>query len=561
MANVFDQFDGPTGGANIFDQFDAQPKKADPKIGQPEDLTFAEKYVAPLLEKTGLMQGAENIGVSRGGAVGRVAQGLADPGVAIVQTAANALPGGAGQAVNKAVQDEEQKYQAARAEQGSSGFDPLRFAGNAGMDAFIAAAAPGIKALDAAPALVKTAIQGAGYSMLNPVTDGGDNFWKEKAKDAAISAVVSPAVAAGGGLLARIVSPNASVNPSVQLLRDEGVRPTVGQTLGGLANSLEEKAQSLPFVGSAIQNARGRAAAQLEDAAYARAADPIGATVQDRGYAGISDLAGKIGNEYDRVLPKLSVNVLDPTFVGKLSSLRQMVQTLPQQEAQQFDNIIAREIDGRLQPNGTLSGQALKDTWNALRDKSRDFMGSNDAYQKDLGRALKQAFQELKDQVSRTNTATDVSALKNADFAYANFKRLQRAASYVGADEGRFSPSQLNSAVKAMDRSKDKAGFASGQALMQDLAGAGKTVLGNKVPNSGTADRSFIAGLAGGLFHPGAVAGMAMSGGAYTAPVQNALAALIAKRPANAPAAANYIRQLLLTAAPVSGALLEGGGR
>ena len=556
--NVFDQFDATSAG-NPFDQFDQPAKKADPKIGNPEDLTFAEKYLAPVLDKLGTAaQNAPVIGDSarvilnngnaRGGAVGRVAMGAADPGIALVQAAANLTP--AGDAVNKSIQQTEQQYQAARKEAGSEGFDPLRLTGNVAMTAFGGAALPEIQALSKAPAIVKGGVQGTVQGFLQPVVNGGENFWGDKAKEVGVGAGVGAVAAPVMGLLARIISPRTSVNPDLQLLRKEGVEPTIGQSLGGFANSVEEKAQSLPFVGDAISTARRRAVDQFEQAALRRGADPIGATVNGSGNEGVQDLANKLGAEYERVIPKLSVNVTDPNFVGRMSNLRSMVQSLPESERNQFDSVITREIDNRLAPNGTLSGQNLKDAWNALRDLGNTFSKSDDAYQSQLGQAFKQAFQELKDHVSGTNPATDVAALKNVDFAYANFKRAQRAASSLGAPDGQFTPAQLLNSVKALDRSKDKAAFASGNALMQDLASAGKNVLGNKVPDSGTTGRAILASLITGTpFAPHVtlptIAGMGAGAAAYSRPSQNALRAILTSRPESAPLVANYLRRLI----------------
>jgi hypothetical protein len=535
--------DHPQGGFRIL---------ADPKIGQPEDLSFAEKYLAPALEKLGIGDIAG--GNVRGSAVGRAAMGAADPGVALVQMGANAI--GQGDAVNKGIQATEQQYQDARKAAGSEGFDPLRLVGNVGMTAFMGGAAPPVGLLDKAAPVVKAAAQGAGFGLLQPVTDGGDNFLAEKAKQAGLGVAAGAGTSLLGSMLARVVSPNASTNEAIQTLRSEGVRPTIGQSLGGMANSLEEKAQSLPFVGSMIQKARQRGADDFQSAVLNRAGDPIGATVGSRGNEGVAELGKKIGTAYDTVIPKMKVDVLDPQFVGRMSNLRSMVQGLPPQEAQQFDAVIAREIDARLSPNGTLSGQALKDAWNALRDKGQQFSRSTDGYQQDLGQAFKQAFQELKDHVSATNPAQDVQALKGADFAYAQFKRAQRAASSVGADEGNFTPAQFHAAVKAMDRSKDKAQFASGGALMQDLSSAGKSILTNKVPDSGTAGRVQLGLLAGALggsaFAPAitapAMAGMGVGALAYTRPVQNALSSLVSSRPNMAPKVANELRRLMALA-------------
>ena len=69
--------------------------------------------------------------------------------------------------------------------------------------------------------------------------------------------------AVGGGLLppvvggiSRVIRPAAVDNAQLQLLRQEGVRPTIGQAAGGMLNTLEEKATSIPFFGDMIRNAR-----------------------------------------------------------------------------------------------------------------------------------------------------------------------------------------------------------------------------------------------------------------------------------------------------------------
>lgn len=596
MANYFDQFDQQQPQGNYFDQFDAPThpeQQANPQIGNPQDLTFAEKYVAPALEKLGVGDIAG--GNLRGSAVGGAFQGAADPGVAIVQTAANLVSPIAeaispsanlsslvtGQdnsiagRVNRAVSNEEQQYQQARASAGRSGVDLARIGGNVAVTAPLAGVGAAPEGASIASTALRGAATGAGFGALQPVTNATDatDFAKQKAKQAGVGAVAGGATSLLASMIARAVSPLASVDPRVQLLRDEGVQPTIGQTLGGAANSLEEKAQSLPFLGPKIQAARQGANAKLEQAAYGRVLKPLTDIVDDptisgTGNTGISELSDKFNEAYGKVLPKLSVNVTDQNFVDRMSNLRGLVQGLPPQEAQQFDNLISREIDQRLSPNGTLSGQNLKDAWNALRDAGNQFSRSNDAYQSQLGQAYKQAFQELKDQVSATNPAADVSALRNVDFAYANFKRLQRASTSIGADEGHFTPAQLQSAVKALDSSKDKARFASGDALMQDLSSAGKSVLTNKVPDSGTAARvglgmagsSIASAIAGAPVVPLGTFG-ALAGGSllYSKPVQNALTALVANRPEMAPVVANYLRRLALPATTATVPLLEQG--
>ena len=135
--------------------------------------------------------------------------------------------------------------------------------------------------------------------------------------------------------------------------------------------------------------------------------------------------------------------------------------------------------------------------------------------------------------------------LKATNTAWANFKRVQNAGSKLGADSGNFSPSQLQNAVRALDKSKDKAAFARGNALMQDLGDAGKSVLGNKVPDSGTAGRLIMGGGALGsyLINPAIPASLLGGAGLYTQPAQSFLNALITKRPELAQSIASSVKQ------------------
>lgn len=483
----------------------------------------------------------------RGSGIGRVMQGMADPVVGGVQVVANAL--GFGDSVNRRITEKSREYENARANAGSTGFDGLRAVGNIASPANLALASKIPVAASALGRVAAGAGQGAVSSLLNPIEDGGDNYWADKAKASAYGAaaggVLTPVVSGIG----RVISPNASVNKNLALLRENGIHPTVGQTLGGVANSLEEKAMSVPILGDAIKNVRQQADSQFRKAAFSRALDPIDERISTTGRDAIAEAGAKLGKSYDEILPKMAVDVTDPAFVQRIANLRDGVKNLPEDLRNHFDGLITREIDGRIAPNGILSGQNLKDAWNAFRDQGKKLSKSPDAFQSNLGDAIKQAFQELKGHVTATNPADLVQRLKNTDLGYANFKRLQAAASGLGAESGNFTPAQLLSAVRSADGSKDKAAFASGNALLQDMAEAGKGILSSKYPDSGTAGRGLLAALLGGGAYASGMAiptaaGIAAGTVAYTPAVQNKLATLIASRPGFAPAVAQTLREL-----------------
>jgi hypothetical protein len=520
--------------------------KRDPKIGQPEELSFAEKYLAPVLDKLGVGDVAG--GNVRGSAVGRLAMGAADPGAALVQLGANAI--GQGDGVNKAIQSTEQQYQDARKAAGSEGFDPLRLVGNVGMTAFMGGAAPAVGALDKAAPVVKAGIQGAGFGAAQPVVDGGDAYWTEKAKQTALGTGAGAGTSLLGGLLSRVVSPKASVNPDVQLLRNEGVQPTIGQTLGGVANNLEEKAMSLPFVGDAIRNARARAVEQFNNAAIGRAVSPIGASVEGAGQGAVAKAGDALSNAYEAALAKVNhVNFDTPAFNQKLGELQNMASGLSPDLAAKFDKTLSSVVLRKMSPNGSILGADIKAVDSELGGLAARYGRSSVASEQEFGDAVKQLQAIVRQEVGRSNPEY-AAAQAAADKGWANLVRVEGAAKNAVNNEGVFSPAQLNSAIRGADQSVRDRATARGTALMQDLGTAGQNVLANRVPNSGTTDRALlVASGAGAMAAPMMTIPAALAGAAaYSQPVQNALRALIASRPAGAPLAANELRRIMALA-------------
>jgi hypothetical protein len=227
----------------------------------------------------------------------------------------------------------------------------------------------------------------------------------------------------------------------------------------------------------------------------------------------------------------------DAPFQANISSLKNMVQSgaIDPNAVNFFNNWIDSNVVNKFQGQGAITGQTLKQVQSDLRETISRLSASTDADQRLIGDALKEAQDQVRQLVTRSNPQY-ASELKAIDKGYANFKRVERASAGLGAEEGIFSPAQLQSAVKAMDRSKDKSKFAKGEALMQDLSESAKIALGNKVPDSGTPYRSMMAALAasggaGAMGMPGVASALIASPLLYSQTGQNALAALLTKRP------------------------------
>lgn len=458
------------------------------------------------------------------------------------------------------IQQNEAAYQAKRAAAGESGFDGYRLLGNAISPANMALAARTANLVTRAPALVNTMLSGGLTALANPVTEG--DYWEEKAKQGGMG-MAGGALAQGlTSAAARVISPNASLNPQLQLLRQEGVRPTVGQSLGGWANRLEEKLQSLPIVGDAISAARQGAGQDLSRAAINRSLAPIGAELP-AGVAGndaILFARRALGDAYDNLLPRMAVQQ-DAQFAQAVGSLRQMVNqgAISNGASRQFRNFMNNEVDPLFQGQASMTGETFKRLQSKITEQIKNTQASTNADE----RLLSTAYRELGDQLNQLSMRANpqlAPELQAVNTGWANFKRVQKAASSVAAEDGVFSPAQLHNAVKAADRSKDKARFAEGNALMQDLSAAGKNLLSNKVPNSGTVDRTLLIGgaLGSGFVNPMIPIGIFAGAGAYTQPAQGLLRTFVAARPGVAEPIAGAVRQATPYFSPIGTQSLMG---
>lgn len=447
--------------------------------------------------------------------------------------------------VDGLIQQQEAEYQAKRAAAGESGFDGYRTIGNVVSPANAAIAARAPAAATLGMRVAAGGGLGAASALLNPVS--GEDYWKDKGKQALAGAAGGAAMPLLTGGVARLISPNASINPQLQTLRAEGVRPTIGQTLGGGANRIEEKLQSIPIIGDSIQNARQAAGADLSRAATNRALAPIGQELP-AGVAGneaVQFTRRALGDAYDAILPRMAVQQ-DQPYRQAVTGLRQMVNTgaMSTNAPRQFNRFMANEVEPLFQGQQSMTGETFKRLQSKVTEQIRRVSASTNADERLLGDAYRELGDQLNQLSVRSNPALG-NELAAVNHGWANFKRIQKAASSVAAEDGIFSPAQLHAAVKAADRSKDKARFAEGGALMQDLSAAGRNLLTNKVPNSGTVDRLLLGGgaLGSGFVNPLIPAGLLLGAGAYMRPAQNALTWAAAARPQAAQGAANVFRQ------------------
>lgn len=444
--------------------------------------------------------------------------------------------------VDQQTQEREQAYQAQRAAAGQSGFDGLRVLGNIVSPANIAIGGVTPAAATLAGRMGMGAAGGMAAGALNPVTDG--DFASEKLKQIGVSGVAggfTPALVAGVG---RVVSPSASINPDIRLLQSAGVKPTIGQTLGGNANRLEEKMQSLPIMGDAIASARRSALEQFNSAAINRAVAPVGRKVEGVGQKAIAEAGDTLGQAYDDAISTLKYVKFDASFKADLQQLKGMSKALTPPMRDKFNATVKNIVGGRTTSGGTMLAETVKKADSELGQTAAKFGRSSVASEQEYADAVKQLQALLRAQVARSSPEAS-QALKSADKGYANLVRVEGAAKAAKNAEGVFTPAQLNTAIQTADNSVRKRAVARGTALMQDLGTAGQNVLGNKVPNSGTADRMFMGAgaLGAGFVHPAIPGGLLAGAAAYTPWGQALLRGAVSARPASAKSVAELLNR------------------
>lgn len=451
------------------------------------------------------------------------------------------------------------------------GIDPGRIAGNivASMPlagAGGAAARGGGMLARAADAAGTGAAVGA---LSSPVADP-NNFWRDKLNQAEIGMVGGVAGNVAGNVASRVVNPNATSNAAVQKLIDEGISLTPGQVLGGGAKEMEDKLTSFPLFGAIIKGGRSQGYDDLNRAVVGRVLGPLGEDLPDNvktGRDAISYAQGRIKEAYSNLLPGLKISV-DPQFSTDVHNLQSMATAgLTPDLANQFDGFLQNQVVGKLAPSGTMDGITLKEIESEIGNEAQNFLHSASASERKYGTALGALQDSLRGLVQRSNPDA-ADQLSKINQAYGYMKILEKAGGTVGAPSGVFTPAQLQSAVKASDRTSNDRAFAAGNARLQDLSDAARSVLPSTIPDSGTAGRLGPMALMGMVAKEAheylpdflsipAIAGAGAYGaaaGAYSRPGMKSLATLLARRGPGAAGIAETIRAY----APYAGAGAAG---
>mgnify|MGYP003636747116 FL=1 len=339
--------------------------------------------------------------------------------------------------------------------------------------------------------IAKSAAVGAGGSGLYGFGAGQGGF-ENRAKNAGISAaigaVANPAIQA---VAPRITQSAKELLKPNKLGIPQGVPLTPGQAVGdsGLIGkglkTLEEKVSGNVFlIGDAVESALQRSRIGFNRAAVGEA---------------LKDINVKVPKNLDgRRLIAFGQNVFKSQYAKTLGKMKLADEAAMNSEISKLTNDLADEIKKDITDrasryitkrfaNGQMSGKNIKTAQTLLRRDIQRLTREGTDLSLQKADALIDIRSVFSNQLQKANPK-QAPILNNIDKSYGKFEIVRNASLQKKVSED-FTPGDLLQASAKSDVSKRKSSFSAGEARMQNFAQNAQNIIGNTVPNSGTAGR------------------------------------------------------------------------
>jgi hypothetical protein len=294
----------------------------------------------------------------------------------------------------------------------------------------------------------------------------------------------------------------------VKALQELGVEPTVGQAVGGTLGKLEEMAISTPIVGQAVDRARERALEQFNVGVMNQAVKDVGGLVTESGPGGIVQMQSAVDDAYDQAARLAKGIVMDPQGEADVFAMRTLgVDAMDAETAGDFKRFMEGVWDKKVGRDGSMDRDTFQYLDRKINEKVRNSVGEK-----------KQVFQELLDTLRGTAQRQNpeyAEAYQKARTVAAKAMRVEEAATAAArkaGEPGLFTGGQLIGASKKMEGGRKARRIAANKGLLQKEGTAAQAVLGNSVPNSGTAERLLTTAGLGGLGGVGLMADPVLTG-------------------------------------------------
>lgn len=318
----------------------------------------------------------------------------------------------------------------------------------------------------------------------------------EQAPEEAVKGGIIGGLFSGGvSGIGRLLAPN--VRPEAAALREQGIPMTPGSAFGGRIQQMEQQAESIPVLGRIITGAREQQFEKFNTAAYNKVLgnlDPkLKVPANVTGRDAFNFVEQQIQNQYENVVPNLRITYT-PRVEQSFDAIKKRYSgtKLPEDLRKGFESYVDG-LKADFSTTQVMNGRRAQAIKQDLADLANSYSQETGA-QKLLGNAYRD-LQGLYMNLMKNQNPAYAKDLQKADSAFRDFVRVQTAVAKTRGEEGIFTPAQLEASVRQTDRSARKGAFARGAAPMQDLSGTGVSVLGTKVPDSGTAGRGMTAAL------------------------------------------------------------------
>lgn len=307
--------------------------------------------------------------------------------------------------------------------------------------------------------------------------------------------------AAGRGAInttARTLSPSGgSLAPAYA----EGVRPTVGQRMGGVADRAEQAFASVPLVGGIQRSARNNAVQDWQAGAFNQALREVGDGLPKGVKSGTQAHAymqQSFNRAYDKARSGLQF-ARDAEFDADFKGVAQEVALLSKDSQNAF-RVMVEEVSNRLNVRGgNLNGGDYKTLVSRIESKARK-LRKNPQGDHELADAMEGLSLALDQGARRHSNPRAVAALDAADRGYVMAVLIEEAGRKAGGGEvGEFTGKQLEAAIRGNSGRRSRQ-MLRGEAPLQKYAAAGSR-LGDSVPDSGTPERILTLGGMASLAH------------------------------------------------------------
>ena len=314
-------------------------------------------------------------------------------------------------------------------------------------------------------------------------------------------------IAKGAGRLIggrKAIPPKVPKNPiraaqkkAVKVLADEDVLMSPGARVGGIARKLEDAADTIPL--SPTRSAKEASLIDFNRAVYNQVLKPLNIKVNKNvtpGRDALAALDDSVNAAYQRTGSKLQLQ-LDDALMSRLDSYRQgAVARMGPESARQLEANIDNILQWRARP-APLKGSEVTST---LRDMRTVASSARAEGKQALADTLWSMHDDIENAALRQSPKGAVKLFTQAREAVRRMRILEDAG--AKSNNGFITPGQFKSATHRLGYGTTRGRLTRGEAPMQEFADAAALVLPDKLPNSGTAERSALTSLltTGGIY-------------------------------------------------------------